>query len=282
MKRYAIFIGILVLAIVAALWMIQVRVAKAPIDGLMCTQDAKLCPDGSAVGRTGPRCEFAECPSAGSSSASTTVTLAIGASATIHGTVIGVLDLVEDSRCPADVQCIQAGTVRVRVSVDAYELPFTLTLGQPQVVGDTTITLVSVVPAQKYAKQTVQASDYRFTFIGVSKKASSPSGIKPYSSSVRGTVLLGPTCPVERIPPDPACAEKPYATAVVVYRTGSKSPFVIGNSDATGAFEFSLPPGSYTLSAKGGTMLPRCNETNVAVVPEEYTSVTISCDTGIR
>lgn len=26
-----------------------------------CTQGTKLCPDGSAVGRTGPNCEFAEC-----------------------------------------------------------------------------------------------------------------------------------------------------------------------------------------------------------------------------
>lgn len=27
-----------------------------------CTMDAKICPDGSAVGRTGPNCEFAACP----------------------------------------------------------------------------------------------------------------------------------------------------------------------------------------------------------------------------
>src|SRR3989344_4173501 len=27
-----------------------------------CTQEAKLCPDGSAFGRTGPNCEFAPCP----------------------------------------------------------------------------------------------------------------------------------------------------------------------------------------------------------------------------
>lgn len=27
-----------------------------------CTQEAKLCPDGSAVGRTEPNCEFAKCP----------------------------------------------------------------------------------------------------------------------------------------------------------------------------------------------------------------------------
>ncbi len=27
-----------------------------------CTEEAKLCPDGSAVGRIGPNCEFAPCP----------------------------------------------------------------------------------------------------------------------------------------------------------------------------------------------------------------------------
>lgn len=27
-----------------------------------CTMEAKICPDGSAVGRTGPNCEFADCP----------------------------------------------------------------------------------------------------------------------------------------------------------------------------------------------------------------------------
>lgn len=30
-----------------------------------CTLDAKICPDGSSVGRSGPNCEFAECPSLG-------------------------------------------------------------------------------------------------------------------------------------------------------------------------------------------------------------------------
>lgn len=29
---------------------------------VFCTQEAKLCPDGSYVGRTGPNCEFAACP----------------------------------------------------------------------------------------------------------------------------------------------------------------------------------------------------------------------------
>ncbi|MFH0961578.1 MAG: DUF333 domain-containing protein [archaeon] len=33
-----------------------------------CTMDAKICPDGSAVGRTGPNCEFAPCPEDSTSS----------------------------------------------------------------------------------------------------------------------------------------------------------------------------------------------------------------------
>ncbi len=33
-----------------------------PISGKPCIQEAKICPDGISVGRTGPNCEFAECP----------------------------------------------------------------------------------------------------------------------------------------------------------------------------------------------------------------------------
>ena len=33
-----------------------------PIRQVACTMEAKLCPDGSAVGRVGPNCEFAQCP----------------------------------------------------------------------------------------------------------------------------------------------------------------------------------------------------------------------------
>ncbi len=35
-----------------------------PPPGNACTMDAKVCPDGSAVGRSGPNCEFAPCPEA--------------------------------------------------------------------------------------------------------------------------------------------------------------------------------------------------------------------------
>lgn len=37
-------------------------VDQKPQQPVYCTQDAKLCPDGSYVGRQGPKCEFDPCP----------------------------------------------------------------------------------------------------------------------------------------------------------------------------------------------------------------------------
>lgn len=38
------------------------KTGKNPDDIMWCTQEAKLCPDGSYVSRTGPKCEFSPCP----------------------------------------------------------------------------------------------------------------------------------------------------------------------------------------------------------------------------
>lgn len=40
--------------------------------GVACTMEAKICPDGSAVGRTGPKCEFSPCPQITTTSPSVT------------------------------------------------------------------------------------------------------------------------------------------------------------------------------------------------------------------
>jgi hypothetical protein len=59
----------LVIAVVgiifASLLYIAFVPATSPFMGgrVACTQEAMICPDGSAVGRTGPKCEFAPCPS---------------------------------------------------------------------------------------------------------------------------------------------------------------------------------------------------------------------------
>ncbi len=180
---------------------------KAPVsnnNGEACTTEAKLCPDGSAVARTGPNCEFEPCQVA--SATTTSSTIGIGTSVTINGTVIHVRSLVEDSRCPVDVQCIQAGTVRVRAVINASSDDLTFTLSQPQVVGEKTITLVSVIPALKYSAQAPQPSDYRFTFT----VASTVPRVPPVSSGG------GRVCTMDA----QRCADGSY-----VSRTGPKCEF---------------------------------------------------------
>mgnify|MGYP001588167332 CR=1 FL=1 len=48
----------------ASVWWDQATV-EWNLDGIACTQDARQCPDGTYVGRTGPRCEFSPCPGGG-------------------------------------------------------------------------------------------------------------------------------------------------------------------------------------------------------------------------
>lgn len=54
-------------------------------DQVFCTLDAKMCPDGSYVGRVAPSCEFAACPATssgvmedGTVSASTSLDVQVG------------------------------------------------------------------------------------------------------------------------------------------------------------------------------------------------------------
>ena len=278
MKRYVLVVGAVVLVVVVALWVMGKRTVQTPGDGVVCTQEVKECADGSYVGRTGPKCEFAECPVAESPSPSA-ITARIGQEVSALDVRITPLKVLEDSRCPIDVQCIQAGTVRLQArlvsGLGTAQQEFKL--GQPITTEAEEVTLATVTPAPK-AGVKIAESEYVFTFTVVKRE----NTVAPVNSGVRGSVTLSPTCPVERMPPDPACAPKPYATAITVFRAGSKTPLLLGNSDSKGAFEFPLAPGEYTLVARGGQVLPRCSEVLVTVQPNTYTSTAISCDTGIR
>ena len=67
-KRWRTIILILCgVSVIYIFWIWRAQDTDAPyppVDGVACTADAKMCPDGSYVGRVGPRCEFAPCPSA--------------------------------------------------------------------------------------------------------------------------------------------------------------------------------------------------------------------------
>jgi hypothetical protein len=76
-----------------------------------------------------------------------------------------VTEVLEDSRCPQDVQCIQAGTVRVKAHLTFGTLSqdVTLKLGEPVVFSGHSITLIDVKPTKVSTVQ-IKPADYVFTF----------------------------------------------------------------------------------------------------------------------
>jgi hypothetical protein len=63
MKTNFIFLFIALVIIAALIGTVGYFILRptAPAQ-VACTQEAKICPDGSTVGRVGPNCEFASCP----------------------------------------------------------------------------------------------------------------------------------------------------------------------------------------------------------------------------
>jgi hypothetical protein len=57
-KKLIIILIILTLAVAWICWQMRAE----PEQSRACTEEARLCPDGSAVGRVAPSCEFAACP----------------------------------------------------------------------------------------------------------------------------------------------------------------------------------------------------------------------------
>lgn len=53
-----VFFGLILTGAAATYWF----VLRDKVKPAACTMEAKICPDGSSVGRTGPKCEFAPCP----------------------------------------------------------------------------------------------------------------------------------------------------------------------------------------------------------------------------
>ena len=104
-----------------------------------------------------------------------------------------------------------------------------------------------------------------------------------------GTVRLdvslsaGPVCPVERNPPDPNCAARPVAGAMIVIRDAGGAQIAQLTSDAKGHATTDLPPGSYVIEAMPAAgLMGTPQPLTVQLTDAASGIVTLSYDTGIR
>lgn len=104
---------------------------------------------------------------------------------------------------------------------------------------------------------------------------------------LEGVITIGPICPVEKIPPDPAClpsADTYKAYPVSVFTSDGKRKITQLNPLLDGTFSSKLPPGNYLIvleTAKnsiGRSNLP----VSVSISSRGKTLLNIDIDTGIR
>src|SRR6266508_3810642 len=100
-------------------------------------------------------------------------------------------------------------------------------------------------------------------------------------SGIRGTVLLGPTCPVEAV--ENPCPDRPLADVEIHVLQGGDVVATV-RSDGDGRFEVALDPGQYLVQAlvePGGPGMS-AKPVDVPVRSGEFTDVNVPVDSGIR
>lgn len=166
MYKFAGLVVALPVLVGGAVWYFMMTEPTAPVtDEVMCTQDVQLCEDGSYVSRVAPSCAFASCPG---KKEETKTGVGVKSVWEKDGVRVTPLEILEDSRCPEDVMCVQAGTVRLKAQVGVgTETAKTteLSLGAAVALSDgRTLTLHNVLPPS-YSTVFLQAEEYRFDFM---------------------------------------------------------------------------------------------------------------------
>ena len=125
---------------------------------------------------------------------------------------------------------------------------------------------------------------YAVTRFGVWSLVGEEGDPLPPDWGVTGTVTAGPTCPVVTDPPDPACADRPVAGAVLVVTDLAGVEVGRMTSDGDGSFALSLAPGAYRIEPQpvDGLMGTAAPVEFFVVFGEPPTEVAIGYDTGIR
>lgn len=110
----------------------------------------------------------------------------------------------------------------------------------------------------------------------------SPAGPPP---SVTGDVTAGPVCPVERNPPDPSCAPRPVAGAVIEAVDAAGLAVARATTAADGSYVLTIDEtGTFTITGQPVAGFMRAPEpvTVTLATPGATVRADLEYDTGIR
>ena len=102
---------------------------------------------------------------------------------------------------------------------------------------------------------------------------------------LEGKVTIGPLCPVETVPPDPAClpSQDTYdAWPIVIWTADKKTKIATIDPDLDGNYLVDLPMGSYLIDLDKQHRFNKNLPALIIIKPYETSLLNIDIDTGIR
>ncbi|MFA5929995.1 MAG: Kazal-type serine protease inhibitor family protein [Candidatus Micrarchaeia archaeon] len=239
---------------------------NGPVAPRACTADAKICPDGSAVGRAGPNCEFAACPSGGNNTPppGNSTTPIVCSCPNDQAPVCGADGKTYSNNCYAaclNVQVSHSG----RCGFEIYP---------PACMGD-----AIRCPGGSYVFRA--GLDCAFAACPQANYTLPPA--PPANYTLYGKVTIGPLCPVE-----PCSRVFDYSVVRVnVYNATSKALVVQASAASSGYYGVKLGIGSYLVNvtdASGASFgLPRLDYTQAFTIEKGHlVQMDFDIDTGIR
>lgn len=238
MSKRNIIVGVIILILIVLGYYFFVAKNNKPDESEMtvCTMEALQCPDGSYVGRSGPKCEFKACsgdnfvgilvqkdsgfslnfdaPKEGTNEVVYSMPIeikisnalgqlvgkrvqafgqfsngnifvvdhleelsgvfgdaqmgeiSVGQSMMINGVRITLNEVTQDSRCPKDVQCIQAGNITLSVTLQSNTDKTNTSISSdrsPIAFDSYNISIVGIKP-DKISTTKIKSTDYKITF----------------------------------------------------------------------------------------------------------------------
>ena len=109
--------------------------------------------------------------------------------------------------------------------------------------------------------------------------ACGPVSTPTLTSGVEGHVTIGPTCPVEQLS-DP-CPNKPFQATLTILNVRGKKVIQF-QTDAAGYYHVELSPGNYVMHPESPNVMPHAQEQNFTVQADQFTTLDIVYDSGIR
>lgn len=182
---------------------------------------------------------------------------------------------INDSRCPADAQCIWAGELSALITTTGGNFGDSVQEIRLGTTNNPSLTL------QSYIFTLVSATETAVT-ITVSKDNKPPVIIETRTGIIEGSVTIGPICPVERegvpcvVPP-----ETYTSRTVVVYAADQSTVLKQVALDTEGNYSLTVPTGTYWLQIQPAGIGPG-EMKSVEVKADATSRLDFDIDTGIR